>query len=104
MAIDPKIAETLRRLRGTVRIVVEGFRGGDWEAWAHLGPGEIAETPKTTFRIGALDLEELSEGDIDPQRLLMGGVLRVDGDFALAGQLAALAARQLQAVGLGTKR
>src|SRR5690606_38440916 len=46
------------------------------------GPAEV------TLRLSAADLQEILDGSLNPQMALMGGRLQVDGNMALAMQLA----------------
>lgn len=46
------------------------------------GPAEV------TLRLSAADLQEILAGSLNPQMAFMGGRLQVDGNMALAMQLA----------------
>ncbi len=103
--LDTASRERLRKLRGTLAFVIRHFQDRDWKLGFHFGPGPLRDPPDTVFSMGATDFQSLGADGRTPnlQALMFGGGLRIEGDFAIAGELAAIAATHAQAL-LATRR
>jgi putative sterol carrier protein len=86
---SPAALALLGGARGSLRLVVAGGLGGDWQVEFKLGPGEIPETPTTTVTIQAEDADRMESGELNPIEAFMAGRIQVAGDMALLMQLQA---------------
>ena len=93
-AIPPSALAQLQMLRGMIKMVVTGDKGGEWAVAFKLGPGPAPAKPTTTVSISADDAGALERGELDPMQAFMSGRIRVDGDMALLMQMQAI---QMQA-------
>src|SRR5262245_31496353 len=85
----PAALALLGGARGSLRLVVAGGPGGDWQVEFKLGPGEIPEAPTTTVTIQAEDADRMERGELNPMEAFMAGRIQVAGDMALLMQLQA---------------
>lgn len=92
---SPAALALLGGARGSLRLVVAGGSGGDWQVEFKLGPGEIPETPTTTVTVQAEDVDRMERGELNPMEAFMAGRIQVAGDMALLMQLQAA---QMQAM------
>ena len=86
---SPAALALLGDARGSLRLVVAGGPGGDWQVEFKLGPGEIPETPTTSVTIHAEDADRMERGELNPMEAFMAGRIQVAGDMALLMQLQA---------------
>ena len=86
---SPAALALLGGARGSLRLVVAGGPGGDWQVEFKLGPGEIPATPTTTVTIQAEDADRMERGELNPMEAFMAGRIQVAGDMALLMQLQA---------------
>ncbi len=78
--------EKLAALRGLLRFEVTGEDGFCLQT--HFGPDPFPEAPNTSIRIDAPAYREMRAGKLDPQSAFLGGQIQIEGDVALAMQLA----------------
>lgn len=99
LPLDASSRDRLRRLDGTLTLSVRHFQGRDWRLGIHFGGGSVREPADTSFSMSLLDFQSLASAGKTPnlQALMLGGALRIEGNFALAGELAAIAATHAQA-------
>ncbi len=97
--LDAASRERLRRIDGTLVVSIRHFQGRDWRLGIHFGGGAARNPPDTTFSMSWLDFQSLSGAGrpANLQALMLGGALRIEGNFALAGELAAIATTHIQA-------
>jgi len=93
-AIPPSALSALQALRGVIKMVVMGDKGGDWAVAFKLGPGPVPAQPTTTVSITADDAAALERGELDPMQAFMAGRIQVAGDITLLMQMQAI---QMQA-------
>jgi putative sterol carrier protein len=86
---SPAALALLGAARGSLRLVVAGGSGGDWQVEFKLGPGKIPGTPTTTVTIQAEDADRMERGELNPMEAFMAGRIQVTGDMALLMQLQA---------------
>jgi hypothetical protein len=80
--------ERLRRITGTVRIVLTDAPGGvERGVTLHLGPGEAAPAPQATVTMREADARRLREGALTPQAAFLQGLVKITGDMGIAVQL-----------------
>ena len=79
----------LQALRGVIKMVVMGDKGGDWAVAVKLGPGPVPAQPTTTVSITADDAAALERGELDPMQAFMAGRIQVAGDISLLMQMQA---------------
>jgi hypothetical protein len=72
---------------GSIRLVVAGGPGGDWQVEFKLGPGQIPATPTTTVSLLAEDADRMERGELNPMEAFMAGRIQVAGDMTLLMQL-----------------
>lgn len=99
LPLDATSRDRLRRIDGTLSFTVRHFQGRDWRLGIHFGAGAVREPADTSFSMSLLDFQSLAGAGQAPnlQALMLGGALRIEGNFALAGELAAIAATHAQA-------
>ena len=86
---SPAALALLGGVVGSIRLIVSGGPGGDWQVEFKLGPGEIPATPTTTVTIHADDADRMQRGELNPMEAFMAGRIQVAGDMALLMQLQA---------------
>ena len=100
-AIAPSALAQLQALRGVIKMVVTGDKGGDWSVAFKLGPGPVPEQPTTTVSVSADDAAALERGELDPMQAFMAGRIQVAGDMTLLMQMQAI---QMQAAAAAQPR
>jgi hypothetical protein len=78
--------EGLASVEGTIRFEVKGEHG--FALVTHFGGEPVAEPPNACITVDDDVYRALRTGQIDPTRAFMEGKIHVDGDVALAMQLA----------------
>ncbi len=96
---SPAALARLGGVKGSLRLVVAGGPGGDWQVDFKLGPGKIPETPTTIVTIQAEDADRMERGELNPMEAFMAGRIQVAGDMALLMQLQAAQMQALVGVG-----
>ena len=86
---SPAALAHLGGVDGSLRLVVSGGPGGDWQVEFKLGPGRIPETPTTTVTLLAEDADRIERGELNPMEAFMAGRIQVEGDMTLMMQLSA---------------
>ena len=86
---SPAALAQLGGVVGSIRLVVAGGPGGDWQVEFKLGPGAIPETPTTTVTLQADDADRMERGELNPMEAFMAGRIQVIGDMTLMMQLSA---------------
>ena len=86
---SPAALAQLGGVDGSIRLVVAGGPGGDWQVEFKLGPGTIPETPTTTVTLLAEDADRMERGELNPMEAFMAGRIQVAGDMTLMMQLQA---------------
>ena len=88
---DPSCAE---RVRGPLRLTLEGDGGGSWILQGGSSPSVLESTPdrevRCTVTLSALDFMALFRRELNPQIAFLTGRIVVDGDFEQALSLAPL--------------
>ena len=97
---SPAALAQLGGVEGSIRLVVSGGPGGDWQVEFKLGPGKIPETPTTTVTLLADDADRMERGELNPMEAFMAGRIQVAGDMTLMMQLQAA---QMQAAAAAPK-
>ncbi len=97
--LDATSRERLRRIDGTLVVSIRHFQGRDWQLGIHFGASTMRKPPDTTFSMSWMDFQSLTGAGrpANLQALMLGGALRIEGNFALAGELAAIVTTHLQA-------
>ncbi len=79
--------ERLKMLKGMIQFVFTDLPDGGEQHFAlQLGEGERPATPQTVLSMKAEDAQKLARGELNAQMALMGGIIKVTGDMALAIQ------------------
>jgi hypothetical protein len=82
--------ERLQKLKGLLQFTFTNLPDGSEHSFQiHFGDGERPEKPQTVMSIKAEDAQKLARGEINPQAAVMGGIIKVMGDMALAMQFGA---------------
>ena len=88
---DPAVADRVRDLNVTLKIVLSGLAGGVEAATViRLGEGNEVSTPAMTMHLDLADVKEMATGRLDPAQAFMAGKIRIDGDVSIAMRLASL--------------
>ena len=73
---SPAALALLGGVQGSLRLIIAGGPGGDWQVDFKLGPGKIPETPTTTVTLLAEDVDRMERGELNPMEAFMAGRIR----------------------------
>ncbi len=91
LCIDDAQMSLLGNIDGRLKLEVEGRRRRRWALDVAFGPaGMRAGRPRSTVRVDSRTCEELASGAMVVLQALLAGRLQVEGDRALAMQIAML--------------
>jgi len=100
---SPAALAQLGGVEGSIRLIVSGGPGGDWQVEFKLGPGKIPEMPTTTVTLHAEDADRMERGELNPMEAFMAGRIQVIGDMTLMMQLQAAQMQVATAAGAAAK-
>jgi len=82
--------ERLKLLKGLIQFTFTDLPDGSEQSFClQLGEGERPAAPQTVLSMKAEDAQKMARGEINPQMAFMGGIIKVNGDMALAMQFGA---------------
>jgi hypothetical protein len=82
--------ERLKLLKGSLQFTFTDLPDGSERSFIlQFGDGERPSAAQTMLSLKAEDAQKLARGELDPTTALMGGIIKINGDMALAMQFGA---------------